>query len=168
MDMIHNTKLNKSITISSCYRDITMDKSAVYRAVERGDVDEVARLLADGYDYNRPDRHRVTPLHIACRDGRVEIARLLVDYGADPTVKTTNKKTPLMMACTNVHPDIVEILFCSGKLTDEDVYARDKCSIYATTMLFGCHPDRRRFVDDILHSFKSRGFSMCPPSPIRE
>lgn len=138
----------------------TMNESIVYRAVMRGDVNEVERLLAEGYDYNRPDRHRITPLHIACRDGRVEIVRLLLTHGADPNVVTTNRKTPLMMACMNAHREIVDLLLENGTLEKETVYARDKDRNTAMIMLAGCHPSKRSDVIAIWETFKRHGYSI--------
>lgn len=38
------------------------------------------------------------PLHEACESGHVELVRLLISYGADPTVATYSGQTPLELA----------------------------------------------------------------------
>ncbi|PYI03525.1 ankyrin [Aspergillus sclerotiicarbonarius CBS 121057] len=44
---------------------------------------------------NEGDQHGRTPLHIACCSGRVESAMLLLEAGADVTLKDVNNQTPL-------------------------------------------------------------------------
>jgi ankyrin repeat protein len=56
-------------------------------AVRRGDVQEVARLLAAGADPNVKDPDGDAPLHIAAEQCRVEVAELLLKHGADPNAR---------------------------------------------------------------------------------
>ncbi|MGH9731018.1 MAG: ankyrin repeat domain-containing protein, partial [Candidatus Acidiferrales bacterium] len=39
-----------------------------------------------------------SPLHEAAAGGKLEIARLLLDHGADPNARTDDGQTPLSMA----------------------------------------------------------------------
>ncbi len=68
-----------------------MDDSGItplhYVSVGRYDSEEasvgVARLLLErGGDVNGQNKHRQTPLHVASFNGKLEIARLLLDHGA--------------------------------------------------------------------------------------
>jgi ankyrin repeat protein len=56
-------------------------------AVRRGDVQEVARLLAAGADPNVKDLDGETPLHIAAEQCNADIAELLLKHGADPNAR---------------------------------------------------------------------------------
>jgi ankyrin repeat protein len=67
-------------------------------AVRRGDVQEVARLLAAGADPNVKDLDGHTPLHIAAEQCRADLAELLLRHGADPNAKNVRGKTPLHRA----------------------------------------------------------------------
>lgn len=59
-------------------------ETALHLAVQKGDVDEVGRLIAAGADVNaRTKFYKTTALHIASQHGFVEIACLLVDYGSE-------------------------------------------------------------------------------------
>ena len=61
--------------------------TALHRAAEKGDVDEVERLLAAGanVDARTTSRRfaRDTPLIIATRYKHFDVMRLLIDRGAD-------------------------------------------------------------------------------------
>jgi len=55
-------------------------------------------LLEAGADVNARDRGGHTSLHWACWYGRVEIARFLLDHGADPNARETDYgRTPFEM-----------------------------------------------------------------------
>ena len=56
-------------------------------AVRRGDVQEVARLLAAGADPNVKDPDGDAPLHITAEQSRADLVELLLRHGADPNAK---------------------------------------------------------------------------------
>lgn len=60
------------------------------RAIERGSVDEVRALLSDNPELVRsPGEHLKAPLHWAAESGQVEVARVLLDAGADLEARTS-------------------------------------------------------------------------------
>lgn len=69
-------------------------------AAAAGDTSEVRALLAKGVDPDGMDRHGLTALHWAAREGRVEAMRTLVAAGAgvDRRDAAANGWTPLMHA----------------------------------------------------------------------
>ena len=77
-----------------------------------GNLVAVQRLLDDGDDANAVERDEVegsdvnwpphcglgrTPLLIACEKGHLELARLLIDRGADKEKANNDKNTPLLL-----------------------------------------------------------------------
>ncbi len=61
----------------------------------------IVRLLlefSNQLDLNAVDQVKNTALHIACEDGNAEIARLLLEAGADPEPLNKWEKTPAQMA----------------------------------------------------------------------
>lgn len=47
-------------------------------------------LIAAGADMNVRDGHRFTPLHDALQGGHPDVAKVLVEAGADPFLKTVD------------------------------------------------------------------------------
>ena len=56
----------------------------------------------------------MTPLLYAARDGRIDIARVLIAAKADVRQADVNGITPLLMAITNNHPDVAKFLLEKG------------------------------------------------------
>jgi len=56
----------------------------------------------------------MTPFLYAARDGRIEIARMLIGAGAKVNRPEANKITPLLMAITNNQPDTADLLIQNG------------------------------------------------------
>ena len=55
--------------------------------IKGGNTDVVAELLRAGHDVNRvSEEERLSPLSMACQYGRLEMAKLLLEHGADVSV----------------------------------------------------------------------------------
>ena len=54
------------------------------------------------------------PLHWAARNGHEEVARLLLDWGADVSTAKSNGKTPLIWAVKNGHETVARLLVDRG------------------------------------------------------
>jgi cytohesin len=83
-------------------------------AVRRGDVQEVARLLAAGADPNVKDLDGHTPLHYAAEQCRADIAELLLKHGADPNARDNQGETPLHIAVWMRCKAVAELLLRHG------------------------------------------------------
>ena len=86
-----------------------------------GHVDAARLLVERAADVNSRARHehiQTTPLQAAVagdsRATRLELARLLVDAGADPTAKQPNGFTPLHAAAHNGDVELAELLLANG------------------------------------------------------
>ena len=83
------------------------------------DIDAVRRALGADADANSYNLSGFAPLHSAARSGNVDIARLLVENGANVNIradkdKGRNEDTPLHLATFNGHVDMVNFLLKSG------------------------------------------------------
>ena len=156
------------------------------RACERKDFDEAKRLLKDGTDPRKTFDNsslefksvECTPLHIVCLQGRLELAKLLVEsYQCDPEVETTgsfSRQRPLHFASAAGHLDVVRYLVaergCDAECVDgwgvtplhwacgrgrwlvpRDMWASDERALEVVKFLTtsaNCDPNKRDTVDD--------------------
>lgn len=85
--------------------------SALTLAALKGDRPMVEALLAAGARTNKPGW---TPLGYAASEGHQDIARLLLDRGADVNAASDNGTTPLMMAARAGKVEMVKLLLARG------------------------------------------------------
>jgi ankyrin repeat protein len=95
-------------------------------AVKEGDGAAVARLLTAGADPNAsvpwrtPSGEAVhsSALWEAAGHGRLEVAQLLLDAGADPSRADGDGATPLMVAASYGHLEVLRLLLGRGAVVD--------------------------------------------------
>ncbi|EQC42442.1 hypothetical protein SDRG_00177 [Saprolegnia diclina VS20] len=84
-----------------------------------GDLCEVQLFVAAGHDVNqdRLDRRcqiAFTPLQFAAKHGYDDIARFLLQHGAQVNAANSFRRTPLMFAARHGHPKMVQLLLDAG------------------------------------------------------
>jgi len=89
----------------------------IFDAIRAGDVDRVTFLLAEGDDIAQ-EGPVGTPLHLAALVGQLEIARKLVESGAEIDATNVRTGTPLHAASNRNHADIVRFLLAAGATVD--------------------------------------------------
>lgn len=80
----------------------------------KGDVEKIRALLAGGVNPNERNRSNWTALHCVGMRGKPEIARLLVEHGADLEAEEDLKETPLVTACRFGNAEIIPVLIELG------------------------------------------------------
>ena len=65
-------------------------------------------------DVNGRDQFRWTPLHFACHTGQLDVARYLLDHGAELDVQAANGGTPIMRAIESSRENVVSFLIEKG------------------------------------------------------
>ena len=91
---------------------------SLYRAVQTGDLDQVKRHIYWETDVSQPDAEGDYPLHVAARDGRVRIARALVEDGADPGALNGADHTALRVALGHGKTQVAQMLIEHGAALD--------------------------------------------------
>jgi len=73
-------------------------------------------LLEKGADATQTRNDGASPLYVACREGRVDVVRLLLENGDDVDVDgtTTTNDWPLRAACRRDHLEIANLLVRHG------------------------------------------------------
>lgn len=97
-------------------------------AARKGDAATVRKLLDEGVDVNTKFRYGTTALFFACDHGHVDVVKVLLDKGADLTVKDSFYGfTPLMLAVQPAqkrrpeHTEIAKLLIAKGAPGKEGV-----------------------------------------------
>lgn len=87
--------------------------TAAHWAAYKGHAELVRLLLHGGVELHRPDYFGSTPLHLACLAGHLGVVRILCEQGrwvADLEPRDKNGKTPLQLARSHRHHQIVRLL----------------------------------------------------------
>lgn len=84
--------------------------SPIIRAVVSGDMDQLERVIAEGYDLDAQDDTGQTALYKAVTIDRADMIRLLLHNGADATIVANNGFSPLSIAAQNGANDIIRLL----------------------------------------------------------
>ena len=82
---------------------------------------------------NQRNKGGATSLHIACREGNFEIAKTLIDNGANVNIADNEGWTPLMRASLAGNKEIVEILLKNGAKANLLNSLNEGALIHATT-----------------------------------
>lgn len=107
-------------TISACYllgmgaqhhlTDINGD-TALHWAAYKGHAEIIQILINSGVDLQKTDNFGSTPLHLSCLSGNLQCVRILCQKrNFDLQPKDKNEKTPLMLAQSHRHYEIVKLL----------------------------------------------------------
>lgn len=90
---------------------------ALFTAILDGRADRLSEAVAAGGDVNyqmNPEashpKRGSTPLSSAAAAGRMDMIRMLLEAGADPSVASHDGRTPAEFAVLNGHPEAAEIL----------------------------------------------------------
>ncbi len=99
--------------------------TALARAVDSEEIDEVRQLISKGENVNGKDKNYddLTPLFIAVENGSLEIAEMLIDSGAKLNVRDKNKQTAIMRLDADAKPELIDLLLRHGvklNLSDND------------------------------------------------
>jgi ankyrin repeat protein len=92
-------------------------------AVKAGDAAQIEALLSRSVNVGAPQIDEVTALHWAAYNDDEEIARQLVERGAQTSMLNGYGVSPLYLACLNGNEDLVRLLLNSGANPNTSTYA---------------------------------------------
>lgn len=110
-DFGHTGFVKKLITLNLYDEQVLSD--AIFTSAQENDIDIFKLLLAlpeSIYLINQLNHYGTTPLIIACYNGHFEIAKMLLDLGADPNIQNIHDQTPLELAADRGYLEIVNLL----------------------------------------------------------
>jgi ankyrin repeat protein len=68
---------------------------------------------------NVQDEDGCTPLHLACTESNVPVAKALLDAGTDVSIADVDEETPLVRACYAKSVELVDLLLKEGSDPDD-------------------------------------------------
>ena len=83
--------------------------TGIHGAAKDGDVKEVQRLLKIGVHPDRQSQGKITALMWAAAEGHVDVARLLVAAGADPSLQSSLGADSLKLAQQSIADEALKV-----------------------------------------------------------
>lgn len=90
--------------------ELFKDVSLLVQAARSGENRTVNELLDKGTPVNGFDQSGLSALTEASWNGHVETVKILLQNGGDPTMKKADGETPLTLAKSRQHPDVLALL----------------------------------------------------------
>ena len=119
-------------------------EEALIAAAERGAIDDVRRLLAEGADVGARDGRGRTALLVATIHNRVEVARVLIAAGADVNAKDNQSDSPFLFAGAEGRLDILRLTLAAGA----DLRSTNRYG--GTALIPACHHGHVEIVGELL------------------
>lgn len=130
LDAIHN---NNICFIQKCidnkinidiYND--RDENILLLAIEKENINLIRLIINYISDIdNNYNYYSLSPLHIACEIGNIEIVQILLEYGANTEINDNKLMTPIFYAAQNNHYNIIKLLInYKAKINIMDQYNR--------------------------------------------
>ena len=85
-----------------------------FRAVDKGQVSQLSKLLKKGANPDIPNTEGYTPLMMAARTSHLELAQLLIEAGADLNIRNKYGETAIMLASYHGQTEMVRQLYVKG------------------------------------------------------
>ncbi len=109
------------------------NETPLFIAVQEKHQPVVTYLLTKGASVNEKyGPNGLTALYVACSNGSLDIAKVLVDAGANVNLKTTAGFSPLYVAVVQKHQPVVEYLLTKGVSINEKYGSNGFTALYAS------------------------------------
>ncbi len=109
--------------------------AGLFAAAARGDVAEIAKLIAQGADVKSRDGHQRTALHVAAHGGHQEAVRALVKGGADPKALDARRYDIVTIAAVRDDEAMVRLALSLGSDAKAITSPYDGTALIAATHL---------------------------------
>lgn len=135
---------------------------------ERGDLEKVRKLVAEGTGVNEKDSNNVTPLMYASGAGHIDVVTFLLENGASVNSKNDIGNTALSYATEKFHINVAKILLQKGA----DINAQSESG--QTVLMRALYQDNKEVVQFLLQNgadvnlADNKGFSALTVSVVKD
>lgn len=129
-------------------------RSVLWHSADQGLTRTTELLVASSeIDVSRKDTNGHSALVQAVTHGHFEIARLLIDHGADLTARTNEGNTLIMLAVISKHPDIVEYLLTRNiERVGQGIDINAQDNVGETALMLAAASAQDRVIEMLLHA----------------
>lgn len=93
-----------------------LKQACLHQMSDVGNPKLVKLLLKHGGKVNAPGKQGMTPLHLAARRNHVEVVKLLLESGADPSLLDASGRSACQYAISNKHSELAQALAVDSQL----------------------------------------------------
>ncbi|MBF0407851.1 MAG: ankyrin repeat domain-containing protein [Candidatus Riflebacteria bacterium] len=123
--MVHSMGKLKRFLFSGFESDNSMGVTELMHDCERGDLEQVEKLLADGADPHRKDKYGANSLFYAVRGKNPSILKTILDESVEVNVLDIRKRSPLILAARYANETIISLLVQYGaRIEGVDEYGK--------------------------------------------
>lgn len=92
------------------------DLNKIIKIINHGDISNLEAWLSDKkyVNWNIYDNNKMTPIHLAVKNGDCEMVKLMLKYGANINILNGFGHTPLEIACIEKNPNMINFLSILG------------------------------------------------------
>lgn len=96
------------------------------------ELNNIKKLIENGYDVNKPNDDGMPPLHMAIENNHYDVLKLLINAKANVNSTDHNKDTPLIMASERGELNMVRLLLVAGANINYQNNDKNTALIYAS------------------------------------
>ena len=119
MNTGHGHSLSKLLVATCIALTLQAQAGPVADAAENGDINTLRRLIQEQADINEPQVDGTTALHWAVQADDIDMARMLLDAGADTAARNRAGAPAILPAAVNGSAEMLTLLLAAG--TDPDM-----------------------------------------------
>lgn len=121
------------------FQEVSGGFTALYFAAQQGDIESAKILIKAGANINEPHPEHGSPLVVAMASGHEDLAKFLLENGADPNIKDAWGISPLHYA---LHEGFLKLQGASKKPTDKVGWERPNMTGMINVLLdYGADPN---------------------------
>ena len=109
--MKHNINIGHVAKVWQCFQGVEM--SQLHTVCQEGNLARALELIEENPgSVSLQNESGDTPLHVACKTGKLDLVKVLIEAGNIDVISVTdkNRRSPVSYACSQGHADIVEFL----------------------------------------------------------